>query len=694
MYKQFFGFNERPFQLVPNPAYLFLGQPHEEALAHLNYAVTQGEGFVEITGEVGTGKTTLCRSFLDSLDKNIEVAYIFNPKLDSLQLLKAINDEFGLSSDSEHIKELIDTLNLFLMDRKAENKKVILLIDEAQNLTRDVLEQLRLLSNLETSTSKLIQIILVGQPELSRILYSYALRQLAQRITLSCHLRPLSLAETKDYIRHRLHIASNKPGVTYTKSAFRAIHKYSGGIPRLTNILCDRCLLTAYGLNTQKITGRITRIAIRELSYGKKKEASGWFGIKKEWWAASVLVLCFLAIMLLPYPLQYPTTVKKTPEKKIAPLYDLEADKPEVNIAKPESEPESESEQENNQKIETDKIDEPEDEDLTDKSSDGKALTDNSSDGKALTDNSSDGKALTDNSSDGKALTDNSSDSKALTDKNSDSKALTDNSSDDKALTDNSSDGKALTDNSSDDKALTEIKNSEQSINPAPATSQPEQISISRVPAIMDGANSRTDAFRHALNHWGIRAVIHPYLEQAPDHEEFFRLASGQNGLLSYRIINLKTKKLNTVISLNLPAIMEFKFPDYDSSVFLALYAIDKNVWSFHGPEAKYQVLTTRDEVKKFWTGRAYILWKNFYYLFGTISKKAPKASIVTLKILLQDIGYNQLTINGDYDDKTREAVLRIQVKYGIKPDGIAGPMTKIVLYNELRALHLPKLKQ
>jgi len=165
MYNTFFGFKEKPFQLVPNPAYLFLSKSHEEALAHLSYAVSQGDGFVEITGEVGTGKTTLCRVFLENLDRNIEAAYIFNPLPDAVQLLKTINEEFGIPAASDNRKELIDILNTFLMKKKAEGRRIILLVDESQNLSKEVLEQLRMLSNLETTTSKLLQIILVGQPD-------------------------------------------------------------------------------------------------------------------------------------------------------------------------------------------------------------------------------------------------------------------------------------------------------------------------------------------------------------------------------------------------------------------------------------------------------------------------------------------------------------------------------------------------
>ncbi|WP_083456354.1 ExeA family protein [Desulfosarcina cetonica] len=272
MYNRFFGLKERPFKLVPNPAYLFLSRIHEEVLAHLNYAVKYGEGFVEITGEVGTGKTTLCRMFLENLGEDTEAAYIFNPKLDALQLLKAINDEFGIpTADTDSLKTLIDRLNAFLLDKMAQGTRVILLIDEAQNLSADVLEQLRLLSNLETTTSKLLQIILVGQPELGALLESDALRQLSQRITLSCHLIPLTSAETRAYIQHRLHIASQKTVLEFTRAAYRSIFKYTGGVPRLINIACDRALLTAFSLGRTRVTNGIVRQAIRELDGGRKR---------------------------------------------------------------------------------------------------------------------------------------------------------------------------------------------------------------------------------------------------------------------------------------------------------------------------------------------------------------------------------------------------------------------------------------
>jgi len=299
MYSNFFGFKERPFKLLPDPTYLFLSKSHEEALAHLKYAVAHGDGFVEITGEVGTGKTTLCRVFLDRLSDDTEAAYIFNPRLDEVQLLKAINDELHIPSTTDNAKELVDALNAFLMQKKADNKNVIVIIDEAQNLSVDVLEQLRLLSNLETTRSKLVQIILVGQPELAEMLDSQELRQLGQRVTLSCYLAPLSFKETAAYIEHRLQIALTKPGRLFSKRALREIYKYASGIPRLINIICDRSLLIAYSRNRKRVSGNIVRMAIRELwSRGDHRTQ---FPLKRRTLVAAGMVAAVLvAVLLLP----------------------------------------------------------------------------------------------------------------------------------------------------------------------------------------------------------------------------------------------------------------------------------------------------------------------------------------------------------------------------------------------------------
>ena len=269
MYTEFFGLREKPFRLVPNPDYLFLGVHHREALAHLVYAVGAGEGFLAIIGEVGTGKTTLCRAFLEGLDEATVSAYLFNPALEAKDLMRAICTEFKIDHDAHaDMASLSDAVNGFLLAQAQAGNDVILLVDEAQGLTRDVLEQLRLLSNLETTRRKLIQIILVGQPELEDTLASHDLRQLRQRISLSCRILPLSLEDTGRYIAHRMEKAGSAGPPPFTSGAVRRIHRYSKGIPRLINIICDRRLLAAVTDGHRQIDKKTVRAAARDLGGG------------------------------------------------------------------------------------------------------------------------------------------------------------------------------------------------------------------------------------------------------------------------------------------------------------------------------------------------------------------------------------------------------------------------------------------
>jgi general secretion pathway protein A len=296
MYNSFFGFKEKPFKLVPNPDYLFMSKSHEIAMAHLIYATDQGDGFVVITGEVGTGKTTLCRNYLSLLNDQIESAYIFNPNLDAIELLTSICDEFGIVDAGGTVKELLDSLNQYLINQNEAGRKAILLIDEAQNLTVKNLEMVRMLSNLETTRSKLLQIILVGQPELNDKLDSHELRQFAQRISLSYYLAPLAAKETEGYIRHRIHIAAQRQTAIFTSRACRVVHRYSNGLPRLINIACDRALLTAYSLNLDKVTAPVAKTAIKELTNrGSRISSGGW--IRPLIWGA--VSACILGIAVL-----------------------------------------------------------------------------------------------------------------------------------------------------------------------------------------------------------------------------------------------------------------------------------------------------------------------------------------------------------------------------------------------------------
>ncbi len=270
MYTPYYGFHEKPFALSPDPRFLYLSGSHREVLGHLVYGLEQGEGFMAITGEVGTGKTTMCRTLLRRLGSDTEVAFLFNPTLTPLELLKAINGEFGLSTFGESRPELTDVLNAFLVETRSAGRRVLLIIDEAQNLSTETLEQLRLLSNLETETSKLLQIVLLGQPELDQKLHAQDLRQLRQRISVWSRLGPMDADETREYVSHRLRVAGAERPI-FTDSALRTVHQRSGGVPRLINLLCDRALLGGYADHKAQIGRRLVSRAAKELRPARPK---------------------------------------------------------------------------------------------------------------------------------------------------------------------------------------------------------------------------------------------------------------------------------------------------------------------------------------------------------------------------------------------------------------------------------------
>jgi len=571
MYENFFSFREKPFKLVPNPAYLFLSRSHEEALAHLSYALAQGDGFVEITGEVGTGKTTLCRAFLDTLDPDTHVAYIFNPRLGPKQLIKTINDELGIKYDGNNTKDLIDQLNAFLMRKKTERKKVILLIDEAQNLNRHVLEQLRLLSNLETNKEKLLQIILVGQPELSDILDSHELRQLGQRIALRYYLTPLNFDETVEYIRYRISIASQKSSIKFTRSAFRQIFRYSGGIPRVINIACDRALLTAFGLSRYKITGRIAHEAIRELSSRRTKKRLDRIDGKKALAAFALFgIVLFAAIFHEPL---------------LNAISSIFADS-------------------NNQLLE--------------------AAAPPASEG---------------------AAPENSNRTPEI------SKPVEVEA----------------------EKPLPDLK---------------ETINFSDYLMTMDIQSSRVSALEHAMKLWDTPIEFKPYLNSLDDDQSFFRLTAKPGGMIIHRI----EADLDMLKRLNLPAILEVWPPGSGKPGYLTLSKINGNTLTFGERGGENTIETDVNEINFYWSGIAYVPWKNFLAIWGTIPVHSNGDSVITLKMLLNDLGFSNIDMNENYDDGTRKAVEEIQAKYGIPVDGFVGPLTKIILYRENNSFDMPYL--
>lgn len=594
MYTDFFGFTEKPFKLVPNPAYLYLSQSHEEAMAHLTYGLSQGDGFVIITGEVGTGKTTLCRAFLDKLDSNTEAAYIFNPKLDAVQLLAAINVEFRIPSHAKNTKDLIDTLNTYLLEQKSAGKTVIVLIDEAQNLSQDVLEQLRLLSNLETTQDKLLQIILVGQPELGDLLDSYDLRQLRQRITLNCHLRPLTDQETNAYIHHRLHIASKKSTIQFDRTVLKAVYKYSRGIPRLINIACDRSLLSAYAQNQAGVTGRIARTAIRELSGYKFPRTRFKLGYK------TVSVFLSAVFILLALILWHPTIRnhyasfnssgnRSGKPGSLVPSVTLPPTPRTAQPIPPASQPD------------------------------------------------------------------------ALSDKQQTAKPT----------------------------VAAQVKKIDHTQTAAVSEPTPVPRTVEDLAPLFAGIDShalRSQALKTAMGLWHPGADVQPALNTMGDDRTFFRLAAAQNGLLSHPI----TCNLNLITKLNLPVVLVLQPSDGVATAYVT-------VLSIVGQHITIQKGTTRlildaAALAPFCIGAAYVIWKNFIGIQGTIPLYEPPDSVVNLKLHLRNIGFKDLDIQPVYDAATRDVIKAIQSKHGLAADGIVGSLTKIVLYNEKKALPIPHI--
>lgn len=299
MYCEFYGFREKPFNITPNPRFIFLSKNHREAFAHLLYGIDNHAGFIELTGEVGTGKTTVLRTLFEQLDeRGHRTALIFNPCLSALELMRSINREFGIPWEGLSSAELLEALNRFLLIENSAGRTVVLVIDEAQNLEPQVLEQVRLISNLETKTDKLIQIVLAGQPELGKLLGRTELRQLSQRITVSYHLTPMDFEDTRAYIEHRLEVAGDWRAAVFTPQALKRVFRYSGGVPRLINIVCDRALLFGYIGENREILGRMAKAAIAEI---RREDKSAGLHLRKAvaWSVAAIAAIAAVALFAL-----------------------------------------------------------------------------------------------------------------------------------------------------------------------------------------------------------------------------------------------------------------------------------------------------------------------------------------------------------------------------------------------------------
>lgn len=323
MYEQFFKLAQAPFSIAPDPRYLFMSERHREALAHLLYGVGSGGGFVLLTGEIGAGKTTVCRAFIEQVPEHCKLAYVFNPKLTVEELLATVCDEFGIGAPRDgSIKSYVDTINQHLLSCHAAGMNSVLVIDEAQNLSADVLEQLRLLTNLETNERKLLQIILIGQPELRTMLSRPELEQLAQRVIARYHLGPLTAAETALYVQHRLAVAGFSGPLPFARGVLALVHRLCAGVPRKVNLLCDRALLGAYVENSAQVTPAILKRAAAEVFTTAPKAR----GIR---WPAAVAAALSLGALGIAAAWQVmpPATAPATPAAvpaKVPPTLTLE----------------------------------------------------------------------------------------------------------------------------------------------------------------------------------------------------------------------------------------------------------------------------------------------------------------------------------------------------------------------------------
>ena len=607
--RKFFRFQRETFQTGSKSGLSFSEQKPRRSSGPSELCAVPG--FVEITGEVGTGKTTLCRAFIENLDDETVAAYIFNPTLGPKQLIKTICDELGIKCETSSTKDLIDNLNNFLMRQKTLRKKVILLIDEAQNLSKNVLEQLRLLSNLETNKEKLLQIILVGQPELSDILDSHELRQLGQRITLRYRLSPLTSRETVDYIQYRINKASQKSGIKFERPAFRLIYRYSRGIPRIINIACDRVLLTAFGLSKQKITGSITRDAIRELKNRGASVRYELFNWKK------ILIIgtaagCVSAAVIFHQPLIQEIGSYLNPAAYRSSEASL------ATITEPASAVDSDPSVSATQDTYFDLSPDP---------------------------------------------------TESL---NADPSAVEDNEPE-----------ISTPSVSIEPEDRQETKKEE---GPSQIT---EAMKLADFLTAMDIRSSRLDALKQAMHLWQIPIEDQPYLNSLDDDQSFFRLTTKPKGV---SIARLETD-LDLLKKLNLPAIMEFYPTGSEEPGYLTLSQIKgDDLYIFNNANGNEPVVASPDEINSYWSGIAYVPWKNYLSIWGIIPRNASKDSIITLKLLLHELGYDSVTLNEEYDASTRRAIEAIQAKYGMPVDGFVGPLTKIILYQEKNDFGMPHL--
>jgi len=656
MYCAFYGIQEKPFSITPDPKFLYLGKTHKEAFAHLLYGIRERGGFIVVTGEIGAGKTTLCRGLLSHLDEDTLVAFIFNPTLSALELLKSINEDFGIPSRGTTKKELIDELNHFLLDKRKEGKNTVLIIDEAQSLDGEVLEQIRLLSNLETETEKLLQIILIGQPEFRHILEQPRLLQLNQRVTVRYHLRALSEEETTEYIHHRLSVIDGEDKVFFSPQALKRIWRTTKGVPRLINVLCDRALLAGYSMKRRHIDSKMIDQARKEVSGGPAWGRPLRFVrlIRRDLVPASLVAvfLILLALGLRAYLREARTGEGEGP-------YRVRIASSEKGPAQPSTEPvpaapTSDAESAHPAGMPFDAIaSEP------DRSEDGGTLARVSPNPDAIESPLEPARQVD---------LERKEPEPAETERNS-------QRPEEHGLSESEAEG--LSEKASYYDAA-EPRAGQEGI-------ESEFLRSIHTKSLLE---TREEAFLAVVEQWDHAVSSEDQKKLYRDAPDLYRAAKA----LGFQCLRFRGN-INRVRALNLPALMELRLGEALTKRYVALLAFEGRNAEIAPPLPTGSSLIPLDVLESYWYGTVYVLWKDEWGGRRYLAKGMKGDTVERLQSSLKDLGYYKRKPSGVFDGKTVDAVRAFQRDHFLEEDGILGPQTRIVLYQTLKRFQMPMLE-
>ncbi len=646
MYCSFYGISEKPFSITPDPKFLYLGRTHKEAFAHLLYGIRERGGFIVVTGEIGAGKTTLCRGLLSHLDEDTLVAFIFNPTLSALELLKSINEDFGIPSQGTTKKELIDELNQFLLQKRQEGKNTVLIIDESQSLDGEVLEQVRLLSNLETETEKLLQIILIGQPEFRNILEQPRLLQLNQRVTVRYHLKALSEEETAEYIQHRLSVIDAQDKVFFSPEALRKIWRYTRGVPRLINVLCDRALLAGYGKKKKHIDGKMIDQARREVT-GRSAWAGPlqfWRRIRRGVVPASLGIM--LLILLVAGLHEYAGEARRgwrDPASRQDAAAPGEADAPPVRASQP-SPPAGQSAEAS---VAVSASQETE----------GRLAR------ASLT-------PAAESSSEGHLPPE-----EPVAPAGEIGQVLEAARPHDAPPLFEPGEGSTVQDR--------------QSLEAASSGEAAAAIEEGVLRALYGKTllETREEAFLAVVQRWGSGLSAEEETSLYRGAPDLYKAARA----LGFECLRFRGN-INRVRALNLPALLELRLGETMTKRYVALLNFEGDGCRISPPLPDGASFVPWSVLEPLWYGTAYVVWRDVWGGRRYLAKGMKGGTVGELQSSLKDLGYFDEQPSGVFDDRTMEAVSNFQRDHFLDEDGILGPQTRIVLYQALKRLQMPTL--